>query len=80
MIKTLVTYTGLRETPASLPVPPSSTSTSGASSGAKQYRLIRLTKDGSGGLGILISKKRTTDGSVPGYVIAQIEPGGLADR
>lgn len=62
----------IRDPPASLPpLPPPST---------KQFRLIRLTKDETGELGILISLKRGADGSMQGFVIGHIEPGGAADR
>ena len=46
----------------------------------KQYRLLRLIKDESGELGILITLKRGCDGSMQGYVIGHVEPGGVADR
>lgn len=46
----------------------------------KQYRLLRLIKDESGELGILITLKRGADGSQQGYVIGHVEPGGVADR
>lgn len=46
----------------------------------KQYRLLRLIKDESGELGILITLKRGSDGSMQGYVIGHVEPGGVADR
>jgi hypothetical protein len=46
----------------------------------KQYRLLRLIKDESGELGILITLKRGMDGSQQGYVIGHVEPGGVADR
>jgi hypothetical protein len=46
----------------------------------KQYRLLRLIKDESGELGILITLKRGVDGSQQGYVIGHVEPGGVADR
>ena len=62
----------IRDPPVSLPpLPPPST---------KQFRLIRLTKDETGELGILISLKRGADGSMQGFIIGHIEPGGVADR
>lgn len=53
------------------PLPPAST---------KQFRLIRLIKDETGELGILITLKRGADGSMQGFVIGHVEPGGAADR
>lgn len=68
----------VRDTPVSLPPlpppPPPSTITT------KQFRLIRLTKDETGELGIMITLKRGTDGSMQGFVIGHVEPGGAADR
>jgi len=46
----------------------------------KQFRLLRLRKDATRELGILITLKRSTDGSAHGYVIGHVEPGGVADR
>jgi hypothetical protein len=79
---TLAPPSNYHSSPVSLPPIPSA---QGAPSGLpvthnKQYRMIRLVKDESGGLGILITKKRGPDGSMQGYVIAHIEPGGVADR
>lgn len=59
--------------PASLPPLP-------ASSTNKQFRLLRLHKDATRELGILITLKRPIDGSAHGYVIGHVEPGGVADR
>ncbi len=53
------------------PLPPASN---------KQFRLIRLIKDETGELGILITLKRGADGSMQGFVIGHVEPGGAADR
>ena len=59
-------------TAASLPPLPTSVN--------KQFRLLRLRKDATRELGILITLKRSPDGSGQGYVIGHVEPGGVADR
>lgn len=46
----------------------------------RTYRMMRLTKDSSGELGIYITAKRNSHGTTTGYVIAHIESGGLTDR
>ena len=46
----------------------------------RTYKMMRLTKDSSGELGIYITAKKDTQGSATGYVIAHIEKGGLTDR
>lgn len=61
-----------RESPVSLPPLPSPCT--------KQFKLLRIIKDEAGGLGILITTKRGIDGSMQGYTVASIEPGGAAER
>jgi len=61
-----------RDSPASLPPLPASAS--------RQFRMVRLVKEQSGGLGIVITLKRGADGSMQGYLIGHVEPGGVADR
>ena len=42
--------------------------------------MLRLRKDVSGELGIIISKKRHPQKGTTGYIIAHVEPGGLVER
>ena len=46
----------------------------------RTYRMMRLSKDSSGELGIYITAKKNNQGTTTGYVIAHIEKGGLTDR
>lgn len=46
----------------------------------RTFKMMRLTKDTSGELGIYITAKRNSQGTTTGYVIAHIEKGGLTDR
>ncbi|XP_018027550.1 uncharacterized protein LOC108682820 [Hyalella azteca] len=46
----------------------------------RTFKMIRLTKDASGELGIYITAKRNNMGVTTGYVIAHIERGGLTHR
>ena len=43
-------------------------------------QMMRLTKDNSNELGIIISSKKNTGNGMSGYSIAHIEPRGLIDR
>ena len=42
--------------------------------------MMRLLKDNSNELGIIISSKKNTGNGMSGYSIAHIEPRGLIDR
>jgi hypothetical protein len=42
--------------------------------------MLRLKKDKSGEMGIVISKKRHAQRGTTGYIIAHIEQGGLVER
>ena len=42
--------------------------------------MMRLIKDNSNELGIIISSKKNTGNGMSGYTIAHIEPRGLIDR
>ena len=42
--------------------------------------MMRLIKDSSNELGIIISSKKNTGNGMSGYTIAHIEPRGLIDR
>ena len=42
--------------------------------------MMRLIKDSSNELGIIISSKKNTGNGMSGYSIAHIEPRGLIDR
>jgi len=46
----------------------------------KNFKMMRLTKDSSNELGIIISSKKNTINGMSGYSIAHIEPRGLIDR
>ena len=46
----------------------------------RQFKMLRLVKGDNGELGIYIKKKPSPDSGSLGYVIADIEPGALADR
>lgn len=43
-------------------------------------QMMRLIKDTSNELGIIISSKKNTGNGMSGYTIAHIEPRGLIDR
>lgn len=47
---------------------------------SKRFKMLRLRKDGSGELGIVISKKRHAQKGTTGYIIAHIEDNGLIQR
>merc|ERR1719220_705473 len=47
---------------------------------SKRFKMLRLKKDGTGELGIIISKKRHPQKGTTGYIIAHVEPNGLAER
>lgn len=47
---------------------------------SKRFKMIRLKKDVSGELGIIISKKRHPQKGTTGYIIAHVEAGGLVER
>lgn len=47
---------------------------------SKRFKMLRLKKDVSGELGIIISKKRHPQKGTTGYIIAHVEPGGLVER
>ena len=47
---------------------------------SKRFKMLRLKKDCSGELGIIISKKRHPQKGTTGYIIAHVEPGGLVER
>jgi len=42
--------------------------------------MLRLKKDVTGEMGIVISKKRHAQRGTTGYIIAHIEKGGLVER
>ena len=46
----------------------------------KNFKMMRLVKDQSNELGIIISNKKNTGNGMAGYSIAHIEPRGLIDR
>jgi len=46
----------------------------------KNFKMMRLIKDSSNELGIIISSKKNTGNGMSGYTIAHIEPRGLIDR
>jgi len=46
----------------------------------KNFKMMRLTKDSTNELGIIISSKKNTVNGMSGYSIAHIEPRGLIDR
>jgi len=46
----------------------------------KNFKMMRLTKDSTNELGIIISSKKNTVNGMSGYSIAHIEPKGLIDR
>jgi len=46
----------------------------------KNFKMMRLVKDQSNELGIIISSKKNTGNGMSGYSIAHIEPRGLIDR
>ena len=46
----------------------------------KSLQMMRLVKDNSNELGIIISSKKNTGNGMSGYSIAHIEPRGLIDR
>jgi len=46
----------------------------------KNFKMMRLIKDCSNELGIIISSKKNTGNGMSGYTIAHIEPRGLIDR
>jgi len=50
------------------------------SAAPRTYKMMRLTKDSSGELGIYITGKKEQNGVTAGYVIAHIEKDGLTDR
>ena len=47
---------------------------------SKRFKMLRLKKDVSGELGIIITKKRHPQKGTTGYIIAHVEPGGLVER
>jgi hypothetical protein len=47
---------------------------------SKKFKMLRLKKDKSGEMGIVISKKRHAQRGTTGYIIAHIEQGGLVER
>ena len=59
---------------------PRSLKTSPLVSPPRTFRLIRVSKDVTGELGIYIAANRNEDGEATGYVIAHLEPGGVTDR
>ena len=46
----------------------------------KDYKMVRLAKDGTTELGIIIAKKKLKDLHTTGFHIVHIEPGGLVDK
>ena len=66
--------------------PPSMNSDSNSSANnlpsltSKRFKMLRLKKDVSGELGIIISKKRHPQKGTTGYIIAHLEPNGLVER
>merc|ERR1719400_919198 len=61
-----------RSTSAQKPIAPSLSQ--------KNFKMMRLIKDSSNELGIIISSKKNTGNGMSGYSIAHIEPRGLIDR
>eukprot|EP00090_Calanus_glacialis_P014961 TRINITY_DN2383_c0_g1_i2.p1 TRINITY_DN2383_c0_g1~~TRINITY_DN2383_c0_g1_i2.p1 ORF type:complete len:831 (-),score=117.29 TRINITY_DN2383_c0_g1_i2:439-2931(-) len=61
-----------RSTSAQKPIAPSLSQ--------KNFKMMRLIKDTSNELGIIISSKKNTGNGMSGYSIAHIEPRGLIDR
>jgi len=53
---------------------------SGPSLSQKNFKMMRLIKDASNELGIIISSKKNSTNGMSGYSIAHIEPNGLIDR
>jgi len=47
---------------------------------SKNFKMMRLVKDSSNELGIIISRKKNANNGMTGYSIAHIEPRGLIDR
>ena len=47
---------------------------------SKSFKMLRLRKDKTGELGIIISKKRNPINGTTGYIIAHIEPDGLINK
>ncbi len=47
---------------------------------SKKFKMLRLKKDATGEMGIVISKKRHAQRGTTGYIIAHIEKGGLVER
>ena len=47
---------------------------------SKKFKMLRLKKDATGEMGIVISKKRHAERGTTGYIIAHIEKGGLVER
>jgi len=47
---------------------------------SKNFKMMRLVKDSSNELGIIISSKKNVSNGMTGYSIAHIEPTGLIDR
>merc|ERR1719232_1547053 len=58
----------------------SSSAASVPSLSQKNFKMMRLIKDSSNELGIIISSKKNTGNGMSGYTIAHIEPRGLIDR
>lgn len=58
----------------------SSSAASVPSLSQKNFKMMRLIKDTSNELGIIISSKKNTGNGMSGYTIAHIEPRGLIDR
>merc|ERR1711868_18364 len=58
----------------------SSSAASVPSLSQKNFKMMRLIKDNSNELGIIISSKKNTGNGMSGYTIAHIEPRGLIDR
>merc|ERR1719297_732333 len=58
----------------------SSSAASAPSLSQKNFKMMRLIKDTSNELGIIISSKKNTGNGMSGYTIAHIEPRGLIDR
>lgn len=70
----IVPNSGEKERSSSVPKvnPPSLSS--------KNFKMMRLVKDSSNELGIIISSKKNVSNGMTGYSIAHIEPQGLIDR
>ena len=47
---------------------------------SKSFKMLRLRKNTSEELGIIISKKRNPNKGTTGYIIAHVEPGGLVKK